>query len=216
MSDPERWFTAPDAPEGMRELLLEARNTVPSVAEKAALGAKIGAYGSGLWLSPLVKALAIGAVVVGGGALLHQINTPRTSTGPVPVIEEASEVASNQDVSVEALPKAQLPVPEAVEEAAPEVTEADPPSKVASNPIKPSEAHLLSRARASLATDPARSLALLAQHERLYPRGALAEEREVLEVRALQKTGRDQAAAQEAAEFRKQHPDSIHHLPEVK
>lgn len=212
MSDPERWLFSDDAPEGMRQMLLDAKAAVPSAADKAALGAKIGIAGSGLWLSPLMKTLAIGAVVAGGGLLYGVSREPETLHGPIAM----SASSSTEQAAVESPDVAPIPSTTETAEAEAEATQPTSPQAVKAPSIgakKPSEAQLLSQARASLENDPAKALNLIAQHQRLYPRGVLTEEREVLKVRALQKTGREDAAEQEAREFRKQHPDSIHHLP---
>lgn len=74
----------------------------------------------------------------------------------------------------------------------------------------PSEAQLLSAARAAIGERADRALRLLDDHERLYPRGVLAQEREVLRVRALKAAGDDAAASARAREFREAHPDSVH------
>lgn len=76
--------------------------------------------------------------------------------------------------------------------------------------VKPSETQLLSAARGALRESPLRALELLAQHEGLYPRGVLAQEREVLRVRALKAAGQDAAALARARDFRNAHPDSVH------
>jgi hypothetical protein len=209
MSDPERWLFAEDAPEGMRDMLLQAKSAVPSSADKAALGAKIGVAGSGLWLSPLVKTLALGAVVAGGGLLYGVSGESETLRGPV-AISAPSSTEQTQVVAPEVGPVASAADAGETDAEASAEKAAEASTHVVK---KPSEAHLLSQARAALEDNPSKSLTLIAQHERLYPRGVLTEEREVLKVRALQKTGREDAAEQEAREFRKQHPDSIHHLP---
>lgn len=77
---------------------------------------------------------------------------------------------------------------------------------------KPSEARLLAAARSALSTDPQRALQLLNEHRAAYPRGVLAQEREVMRVDALKRAGQQDAAKKAAETFRKEHPDSVHHL----
>ena len=57
--------------------------------------------------------------------------------------------------------------------------------------------------------DPANALAATAEHEKRYPRGALAEEREAIAVRALSEGGRKAEAKARAERFKKSHPESI-------
>jgi hypothetical protein len=72
------------------------------------------------------------------------------------------------------------------------------------------ELRLLDRARQSDArADYAGVLSVAAEHERRYPNGRLAEEREVLRVRALVGLGRGGEARQTASRFRQQFPRSV-------
>jgi hypothetical protein len=71
------------------------------------------------------------------------------------------------------------------------------------------ELGLLEPARSSIARrDFAGALAAIARHQREYPRGQLAEEREALRVRALWGMGARPDAERAAALFRKHHPQS--------
>jgi hypothetical protein len=74
----------------------------------------------------------------------------------------------------------------------------------------PTEASLLESARRSLSDDPKRALALIERHRRLYPSGALVQEREVLAIAALEKLGRQSAAEERANDFKKNFPGSAH------
>lgn len=72
------------------------------------------------------------------------------------------------------------------------------------------ELDLLSRARQSDArAEYASVLATVAEHERSYPAGRLAEEREVLRIKALVGLGRANEARQFGAKFRRQFPRSV-------
>jgi hypothetical protein len=53
-------------------------------------------------------------------------------------------------------------------------------------------------------------LALTETHRRLYPRGILAQEREVVAIEALARLGKARAAEQRASGFRNEQPHSIH------
>ena len=57
--------------------------------------------------------------------------------------------------------------------------------------------------------DPTTALATLQKHARQYPRGALAEEREVLWVKALRAQGNDAAAERRANDFKRKFPSSL-------
>ncbi len=72
------------------------------------------------------------------------------------------------------------------------------------------EAALLQRARQALASDPSRSLALVEQHRRLYPRGMLSQERELLAVKALVALGRADSARSRADAFVTAYPSSAY------
>jgi len=72
------------------------------------------------------------------------------------------------------------------------------------------ELQLLSRARkADARGDFPEVLALASEHERTFPAGRLAEEREVLRVRALVGLGRTEQARRAAARFHRQFPRSV-------
>lgn len=212
MTDPERWLTSEDAPPGMKELLVDARAAGPTAAQRAALGAKIGVASSAAWISPLIKVLAIGAAVAGGGLLYGTMISPDKAMAPVTVtvpkqhVTDISPVDESEEVPV-------APDKDALPSSEPETTDEGKATAKVRAVKKPSEAQLLSQAKATLSSAPSKSLTLLAQHEKLYPNGVLAEEREVMKVRALQNTGRMEAAEKQAQEFRKSHPDSIHHVP---
>ena len=72
------------------------------------------------------------------------------------------------------------------------------------------EAGLLEPARSGIGSgNYAGALAAIARHQREYPRGQLAEEREALRVRALWGMGQKAAAESAAASFRKRYPRSV-------
>lgn len=78
----------------------------------------------------------------------------------------------------------------------------------------PSELALITEAEGQR-TNPARALAVLARHARLYPRGALAQEREVLAIELLLQSGELAEAQRRAHEFELRYQDSAH-LPRVR
>jgi hypothetical protein len=65
-----------------------------------------------------------------------------------------------------------------------------------------SELSLIDAARATLDTDPSATLAKLAEHERLFPSGKLAIERELLALDALARLGRTAEESQRAERLR--------------
>jgi len=73
-----------------------------------------------------------------------------------------------------------------------------------------SEFSLVSRAQASLATDPVRALALVSDHERQFPNGALVEECELIAIDALLRLGRHPDAQARALKFKSRFPASVH------
>jgi len=76
--------------------------------------------------------------------------------------------------------------------------------------VPPEELRLLVRARhADARGDYLAVLAVLAEHERNHPAGRLAEEREVLRVKALVGLGRGSEARQVATKFRREFPRSV-------
>ncbi len=69
---------------------------------------------------------------------------------------------------------------------------------------------LLKRARAALETAPQRALSLSGEHQTRFPRGVLAQEREVIAIEALIRLGRHGRAERRAARFNQRFPASAH------
>lgn len=72
----------------------------------------------------------------------------------------------------------------------------------------PSEIALLRDARLALPSSPALALGLTEQHSALYPRGALAQERELIAITALSRLGRHAAVLSRAQRFAADFPGS--------
>ena len=225
MNEPTPLRDDPDAPQALLDMFEAAKQVHPTVAERAALGAKLG-IGSGLFAVPVAKWLVGSALVVGGGLAFVTGQTEPTGA-PQPTVQSAPiekrpavpQPIQPSGVSVDA------PKPSATEESEPprsrpqamvesgKAEESRPkvaPKTAAATSAQPSEAQLLSAARGLVGKDPKRALRILAQHESLYPRGILSQEREVLRVRALKESGQVSSAERQAEEFRKNHPDSAH------
>ena len=79
------------------------------------------------------------------------------------------------------------------------------------------ELRLIGAAQSALPTDPARSLTLVQEHERRFPDGQLAQEREVVAVSALWKSGRQDEARRRAERFASEHPRStyVHRMRQI-
>lgn len=89
-------------------------------------------------------------------------------------------------------------------------TPAAPVKGAMNGAVRETEANVLWRARSALSADPASALAAAAEHARLFPGGALAEEREVIAILALTKLGRAAEARARASELLRRRPDSVH------
>ncbi len=72
------------------------------------------------------------------------------------------------------------------------------------------EAALLEKARALVVSDPSKALSLTREHARRFPRGVLAQEREVIGIEALRRLGRQTEADTRAERFREAYPGSAH------
>jgi hypothetical protein len=102
-------------------------------------------------------------------------------------------------------PPAPVPAPEPERAVAP--AEGGPPSSVQQYAV---ELGLLEPARSSIGRgDYGGALGAIARHQREYPRGQLAQEREALRVRALWGMGQRSQAESAAVSFRKRYPRSV-------
>jgi hypothetical protein len=182
-----------------------------SGAETAATGKAAGAVGAGLKAKLVIAAIA-GAVGAMGGAATHAALTAPAKT-PVPAPSASARAIPPLPVTLPSAP-APEPLP------SPEI--ALPPTPSAGAPTRSSgtgaagaatlraERLLLERATTALARgDSASALTALREHARRFPRGELAEEREVLLVRALRAAGQSDAADQRAKDFKRQFPSSL-------
>ena len=144
---------------------------------------------------PLWLAAAAGIVLIASVAAAVQLF--RTSASPVSTI-------GPHTLSVVAPIPAPAPVPEHTTSQLP-VGRATP-----SKADVVEELRFLDQARQAAACgDYATALALIADHERRFPHGRLAEDREVLRMRAFVGLGRGNEARTAAAKFRHQFPRSV-------
>jgi len=92
---------------------------------------------------------------------------------------------------------------------APTPTRDAPAPRPPSDPI--AERKILTHAQIALrSNDPTTALSAVADHQRLYPRGELTEERESLAIMALHANGQTDRARDRATRFRARFPNSIY------
>lgn len=194
------------------------------------LAANVGASSS--VVLKVVGVLALVGVVGGGLALSR--DRDRTTDG-VAALESSPGPASAEPVKV---PEPELPEPVSVE---PVPVESVPPEPSPSEPLEPLEpppagatskvepqpkppvkpksladevALMQALSTALKQEDSSNVLALVAEHERDFPKGQFIEERRAAKARALCRSGKLAAGKKEAASFASRWPDSIH-LPFV-
>jgi hypothetical protein len=210
--------------ETLRALFAAGAADLPSPDELARVAAKLGPVltppaaggataGGGTMLKVGVAALAIGA-----GALLVSTFGARKPSAPVNgtavngvrVVPPSAGSPSQPSAPVEV-----SPTPGSAEAApAPASVEASsspaPAARNAAPAAAESEASFLERARATLATNPTRALALANLHRSRYPSGVLAQEREVIAIEALKRLGRADEAARRSGDFKSRYPGSAY------
>lgn len=170
----------------------------------------LAALGVGLFAAPLYVMSA-----------RSNVASPAPTTTPVvaePAIAELASPAPSTESSVSVLDLPAAPF-ETAQRAAPKkerATAARPSTPVVTTKAlenevaSETEGSFLRRTQSTLATDPARALAMTREHSSLYPRGVLLQERDVIAIDALARLGRLAEARTRAAEFRAQYPKSAH------
>ena len=165
----------------------------------------------------VLGAWVLGGVAVGAGLSAGAYSFARTddpAPQAVPVVSAAVRTVPREPIATvaEAVVAAPREEPESDVRAPERATASGQAS--AAEPAKASAAEteisLLKRARAATLANPARALALTAEHAKLYPGGALEQEREVIAVDALLRLGRRDEAAQRAKQFQERYPGSAH------
>jgi hypothetical protein len=238
--DPPRLADSAETPPELRNLLSSARSDVPDdnqvrrvaarlgpllglgaigVLGQSALTAGGGAAQGGATATALtaVGVGKIAGVVLLGGALAggawwwssahdEQASPPAASVRPgAPVRASAAKV--------------EPPAAPAATEIEPAVSASAPSAGVGRAQAEPTatardaqatEAQLLQRARAALASDPALALKLTQIHKARFAAGQLAQEREVIAIDALERLNRGAEAKQRAGQFHSEFPDSVH------
>lgn len=235
--DPESRSTAAE-----RELIRAARSDLPDEDRVEGMGTRLaslltgvqsaatgttasssgavvkGVAGAGLKVATAAKIGAVAVMVLGVGASGYFVRhrpprAPASSSFAAPVAQRATETASTPMVATssglqDSPPLAQpAPVPPARSSSA-------PGSGATREPAVPgeSEVELLQSAQDALASDPARALSIATLDATRFPRGALAQERDVIAIEALVRLGRRDEARLRAARFERAFPRSAHHL----
>jgi hypothetical protein len=181
------------------------------VAEPAAPPARAGnaAEPAALDPTPAAPVAEVAQIVVprseARGRTAHASGSARPAAAQV----AAEPVAASGPVAAAAVPEAQ-PLPSEVA-AVPAVP---PPSELALIRRAQAARGDSSLARGTARFDGAEVLALLVQHEQLYPRGALAQEREMLAIETLLKAGQRSQAEARGRRFKASYPGSAH-LPHL-
>jgi hypothetical protein len=226
-SDPGRLSDAtPPSPLG--QLLSSAERDLPSEQELAQLAARLGgvldaapvpaaaAPGSSLLVKAGV-AVGVAGLVIGGLWLSHRprLAAPASTRAPSSSLSLAAPRAVDQaptapaPTSVASTPNAPSSEP-APKPAALRKSLAEPVKSAAASADGLSEPALLEQARRALTNSPATALALTNQHAARFPRGVLAQEREVIAIEALRRLGRSAEADRRAAAFGQAFPGSAH------
>jgi hypothetical protein len=229
--DPKRLLDESASGE-LRSMLRAGKSDLPDERQMAALAAKIGILGGlgGAGAAGAAGGGGIGAKAIAGGAakvaLAVKIGgavavVSAVGTGAVVVATRESETRAPAPVGIVATAKPTGATAKSTPPVLPHVDEA--PAASASAPPKPTakaatsaaegpeaEVKLLERAQDALRARPAEALALSDDHARRFPRGMLAQEREVIAIEALVKSGRKADAKARAERFKKTWPGSSH------
>lgn len=174
-------------------------------SKAAGLGAKAWIVAGGIVALGAVGALAVREIVRA---------SPSSTSEPAPQTEDDSSLTEQPPAPT--TPPGPEPSARSAQAEAPDRTgerESGLPTTAHSSRAAGAsfeELDLLDRAQRKLRTDPAGALPLLADHERRFPAGAFAEEREVLQIEALIKLGRTAEAERRARAFFVRHPKSAH------
>ena len=189
------------------EAMLSAVQTAAAAGAAGAAGAAVKA---GITLSAAKLAGIVGAAVVAGAALgagAHVALSPAPAPAPAPAFTGSAAPAPSSPAS--AAPLAAPELPSAAPAASPSTS---PALRASARPLVsdlPQEQTLIDAARGGLASGrPDVVLDAVARHERLFPRGQLAEERDALRILALARSGRAPEASQRLARFRAAYPAS--------
>jgi hypothetical protein len=229
MRDPTRLRQDPSGrSSGVDVLLRGARRPQPPAADDLA---RLGAVVDGLsrqahasapsrWMVGSATAIAVIASLGTGVWALRANRTVAPMVAPAPVVAARARVEAEPPLPVEqpsapvatAEPRPIVTRPSVRRPARPVIAPRTAPTAaaatVASGDTLAREIALIDAGRASLASAPARALAVLETHRREFPRGQLAAEREFLAVEALLAAHRSDDANRRAADLAARYPSS--------
>lgn len=196
-------------------LIAIARNLrVPFVAASAVVVPST-AFGSVVAKVGLSRLALLGwgagsAVVVTGVVAAVALREPERPPAPLapPVMQVAQARPATPPPQLQEAPSRPEPAP-------PEPAPSAERRLAREAPAVWDEPQLIERARKALGSEPRRALALTREHQRRFPTGALALEREVIALQALARTGQTAEARRRALAFEAHYPKSIH-LPQVR
>jgi hypothetical protein len=158
--------------------------------------------GARWWRSPLWHLVTFALGTMAGALAWRATQAPLPSR--VVYVDRSPPAASAPAPTVETIAAPLQSAPAPASPQAPASAPASPGESLAS------ERALLDVARSAFGRGESdEALAALARHEKLFPGGQLAEEREALAVRSLVLAGRASEARARAARFRKRYPTSV-------
>lgn len=201
------------------DALDEARRLGPSDEAVARLAAKLGVGGPPAAGSagpssaaPVAKVAAVkapGAVAISAAVaivawqLTHRPGVvERPTTAPANVAASAPNPAATNDFKAPEAPAIVAPMTA--------VPDAQAPPSASAKSRTATELELIGKAERALHSDPTGALRLAKEHARLFPRGLLTQEREVLAIDALSRLGRLDEARTRADVFTRSYPSSPH------
>lgn len=224
---PVRWLDDPGAPDFVREALEAGRAETPDSEQLASLAAKLGPLlgggggpgGGGPPVDPSIPlktaalgkgaaALVAAAVVVGGAVALWpdepteppEPAPPAAPAEPATRLEPEPAVPAGVDVPDDLDPDDLEPEPATSPTPGPRY-ETDPAAELA----------LIERGQRAITSSPSEALSVAAEHGRRFgPDAALAQERELIAIDALQRLGRLERARARADAFHRRWPRSAH------
>lgn len=219
--DPKRLLDEPGAPPSLRDALAGAKKEGPTGDQMQAILLGLGAVVDRPVAVPPAQAAGIGGGVkagvalfvialVGGGLVLgtRPKSSPAVLETAAPSVSLLGERSQSEENRAGAPPSVTIDLDDVpVAASRPHASGSASASATSGGP---SEVALLEQARASLATNPSRSLALTEEHRRRFAKGALSQEREVIAIEALKKLGRGTEAKKRGDAFSAENPDTIH------
>lgn len=186
----ERSRPEPAADAAQARMLARLETALPVASPAPTLIAKLG---------PLIAALVLGGAI--GAGITAKLHQPTIVYIDRPI---ASALAPPPPAETIALPVTTRAVSE------PSSRPTSPAPSMATIDTLARERELLDTARTSLAKgDGGGALAATERHQREFPRGQMAEEREVLAIQSLSKLGRSSEAAARATDFKLHYPNSV-------